>query len=412
MRWGRFFTVVLAVLLVVCFSFLAINPFKENVKLGLDLKGGVMVRLEAAEKATSDDLEKAIAVLDNRVNGLGVTEPEIRKEGDQRIIVELPGVENPEEAVKALGKMAQLEFRRVDNGELVISGKDLKDAQEGMDPSATTLHDKYYVSLELNKEGAQKFAEATKDLINKYSENDPKRSIAIILDGQVLSAPYVKSIINNGKASISGGYQTLEEAHNLAVLLRSGALPVELKVIEKRTVGPKLGLDSLVKSKDAAIYGLMAILLFMLIFYRLPGLVAGFALTLYSLIVWGVLIAINATITLPGIAGFLLSVGMAVDANIIIFERIKEELKNGKSLRAAIDAGFSRALWTILDANVTTLIAALVLIYFGQGTIRGFAITLSIGILASMFTAITFTRFILRQLALSGVTKNTKLYGA
>lgn len=412
MRWGRFFTVLLVLAFVTILTFVAIEPYEQHVKLGLDLKGGVMVRLEAPENATDDDIEKAVAVLDNRVNGLGVTEPEIRREGDRRVLVELPGVENPEDAVRALGRMAQLEFRRVDTGELVISGKDLKDAHEGMDPNEANINSKYYVGLELNAEGAKKFGDATRDLVNKYQEGDPKRSIAIILDNNVISTPGVRNIITDGKASISGGYATLEEAHKEAVLLRSGALPVKLEILEKRTVGPKLGLDSLMKSKDAAMFGLAVVLIFMILYYRVPGIIAGFSILLYSLIVWGVLIAINATITLPGIAGFLLSVGMAVDANVIIYERIKEELRNGKSLRAAIDSGFSRALWTIIDSNVTTLIAAAVLIYFGQGTIRGFAITLSIGILASMFTAISFTRFILRQLSLSNILKNTKLYGA
>jgi len=413
MRWERLFLVLLTVLLVAGLTFFAIEPLQNNLKLGLDLKGGVLVRLEAPENATDEDMAKAMAIIDNRINSLGVTEPEIRREGDNRILVELPGVGNPEEAVNLIGKTALLEFKRVDTLETVITGKDLKDAKEGMDPNEPNPAKKYFVGLELNSEGAKKFAEVTTELVNKYqSEDNPNRGIAIFLDGQLISAPLVQSAITNGQASISGGFSTLEEAHNLAILLRSGALPVTLEIIEKRTVGPKLGLESLVKSKNAALYGIAAVLLFMLIYYRLPGIIAGFSLVLYSLIVWGALIGINATITLPGIAGFLLSVGMAVDANIIIYERLKEELKNGKSLRAAIDAGFSRAFWTIFDANVTTLIASAVLIYFGTSSIRGFAVTLSIGILASMFTAITFTRFLLRQLALSKLTGNTKLYGA
>ncbi|MDK2823825.1 MAG: preprotein translocase subunit SecD [Clostridia bacterium] len=413
MRWEKLILVLITVVIVAGLTFLALEPFQKNVKLGLDLKGGVLVRLEAPENATDEDMDKAIAIIDNRVNGLGVTEPEIRREGNNRILVELPGVENPEEAVSVIGKTALLEFKRVDTLETVITGKDLKDAKEGMNPNEPDPNKVNFVGLELNSEGAKKFAEVTRELIEKYSnDDDPNRAIAIFLDNQLISAPLVQSVISNGQASISGGFSTLEEAHNLAVLLRSGALPVELEIIEKRTVGPKLGQDSLVKSKDAAIYGIAAILVFMLIYYRLPGLVASFSLVLYSLIVWSILIWMKATITLPGIAGFLLSVGMAVDANIIIYERLKEELKNGKSLRAAIDAGFSRAFWTIFDANVTTLIAAAVLIYFGTSSIRGFALTLSIGILASMFTAITFTRFILRQLALSNITRNTKLYGA
>ncbi|MFZ5943321.1 MAG: protein translocase subunit SecD [Bacillota bacterium] len=411
MRWERVLLVLLTVVVVAGLTFLAIEPLKNNVKLGLDLKGGVMVRLEAPENASEEEMAKAIAIIDNRINGLGVTEPEIRREGENRILIELPGVNNPEEAVSVIGKTALLEFKRVDNLQTVITGKDLKDAKEGMNPNEPDPSKVNYVGLEFNPEGTKKFAEVTKELVDKYKAEDPNRGIAIFLDGQLISAPYVQQAITNGQASISGGFATLEEAHSLAILLKSGALPVTLDIIEKRTVGPRLGLDSLVKSRDAAIYGIAAILIFMLLYYRLPGFVAGISLALYSLIVWGILIYLKATITLPGIAGFLLSVGMAVDANIIIYERLKEELKNGKSLRAAIDSGFSRAFWTIFDANVTTLIASAVLIYFGTSSIRGFAVTLSIGILASMFTAITFTRFILRQLALSNAVKSTKLYG-
>ncbi|MGI6225135.1 MAG: protein translocase subunit SecD [Peptococcales bacterium] len=413
MRWERLLTVLLTVFLVAGITFFALEPLQRNVKLGLDLKGGVLVRLEAPENATDEDMAKAIAIIDNRINNLGVTEPEIRREGSHRILVEIPGVDNPEEAVDLIGKTALLEFKRVDTLETVITGRDLKDAKEGMNPNEPDPSKRNFVGLELNAEGAKKFGEVTRELVEKYqSENDPNRGIAIVLDDQVISAPLVQTAITNGQASISGGFSTLEEAHNLAILLRSGALPINLELVEKRTVEPKLGLDSLVKSKNAALYGIAAILLFMMVYYRVPGIVAGFSLVLYSLIVWSILIGIKATITLPGIAGYLLSMGMAVDANVIIYERLKEELKNGKSLRAAIDAGFSRAFWTIFDANVTTLIASAVLIYFGTSSIRGFAITLSIGILASMFTAITFTRFILRQLALSKISGNTKLYGA
>jgi preprotein translocase subunit SecD len=196
------------------------------------------------------------------------------------------------------------------------------------------------------------------------------------------------------------------------MLLRSGALPVPVEIIEKRTVGPTLGADSIVKSTKAGLWGIVIIMIFMLVFYRVPGIIASISLVLYSLIVLGVFAGINATLTLPGIAGFLLSIGMCVDANIIIYERLKEELRNGKSLRAAIESGFSRAFWTIFDSNVTTLIAAGVLFYLGTGTIKGFAVTLSIGILSSMFTAITFTRFMLKTLADSKLITNTKLFGA
>lgn len=413
MRWERILIALLVIILVVAASFFALEPLQNNVKLGLDLRGGVLVRLEAPENATDDDMARAVAIIDNRINSLGVTEPQIRREGSNRILVELPGVDNPEEAVDLIGKTALLEFKRVDTLATIITGKDLKDAREGMDPNEPDPSKQNFVGLEFNSEGAKIFAEVTSELVTKYqSKDDPNRGIAIFLDGELISAPLVQSAITNGKASISGGFSTLEEAHNLAILLRSGALPVTLEIIEKRTVGPSLGQDSLEKSLKAAIFGFAAIFLFILIYYRLPGFIACVSLILYALIVGTALVGIKATLTLPGIAGFLLSVGMAVDANVIIYERLKEELKNGKSLRAAVDSGFSRAFWTIFDSNVTTLIACAVLIYFGSSTIRGFAVTLSIGILASMFTAITFTRFLLRQLSLSKLTSNTKLYGA
>lgn len=412
MRWEKLILVIITVLLVLGLAFFSLEPLQNNVKLGLDLRGGVLVRLEASESATDDDMARAVAIIDNRINSLGVTEPQIRREGNNRILVELPGVDNPEEAVDLIGKTALLEFKRVDTMETILTGKDLKDAKEGINPNETDPSKQNYVGLEFNSEGAKIFSQVTSELVNKYKSDDPNRGIAIFLDGQLLSAPLVQDAITTGQASISGGFSTLEEAHNLAILLRSGALPVTLEIVEKRSVGPSLGQDSLDKSLQAAIYGIAAIFIFMLIYYRLPGFVACISLVLYAFIVALALVGIKATLTLPGIAGFLLSIGMAVDANVIIYERLKEELKNGKSLRAAVDSGFSRAFWTIFDSNVTTLIACAVLIYFGSSTIRGFAVTLSIGILASMFTAITFTRFLLRQFALSRVTSNTKLYGA
>jgi len=409
MRKGSLAAVVLITIAVLSLAFFSFDYLKDDLRLGLDLKGGVQVRLEAPENATEEDMAKAVAIIDNRVNALGVTEPEIRREGTNRILIELPGVDDPEEAVNLIGKTALLEFVRVDTGEVVVTGRDLKDAVEGVDSSQLTGKE-YHVSLEFNSEGAEKFANATSDLVAKYPENDENRMIAIVLDGNVVSSPIVQTAIYDGKASISGGFQTLEEANSLALLLRSGALPVEMDIIEKRTVGPKFGIESLEQSIGAAFYGLIAIALFMIAYYRLPGFVAVVSLILYSVIVWMVLHFLDATITLPGIAGFLLSVGMAVDANIIIYERIKEELANGKSLRASIDSGFKRAIWTIFDSNLTTLIASFVLIYFGSGTVKGFAVTLSIGVITSMLTAITFTRILLKQTSL--VVGNTKLYGA
>lgn len=410
---GRFISVIMITLLILGLTYIAFDPLKENVRLGLDLSGGVQVRLEAPSGSADDDLERAVAIISNRVDGLGVTEPDIRREGDNRILIELPGVEDADEAVALIGKTALLEFKRADTFETVVTGRDLEGAKEAMNPNEVIPQKKHFVELQFNQEGAKKFAEATKDLVEKYpNQSDPNRVIAIYLDNQLIGAPTVNEAIPNGQAQISGGFMTLEDARNQALLLRSGALPVELEIIERRTVGPTLGLDSIVKSQNAAILGIGLLFVFMIIYYRVPGLVAVLSLILYAVLLWGSLVLIKATMTLPGIAGFLLSIGIAVDANIIIYERIKEELRNGKSLRASIDAGFARAFVSIIDANVTTLIATIVLIYFGTGAIRGFAVTLSIGIVISLLTAILFTRFFLRQLALSNVIKNTKLFGA
>ena len=222
----------------------------------------------------------------------------------------------------------------------------------------------------------------------------------------------VNEAIPNGQAQISGGFASLDEAANLAALLRAGALPVNVEIIEKRTVGPTLGIDSLEKSKQAIIWGLLGIMVFMVILYRVPGLIADFALGVYALLVVGVMVGINAVLTLPGIAGLLLSVGMAVDCNIIIFERIREEIRLGKTIRASVDAGFNRAIRTVMDANITTLIAAAVLYQFGTGPVRGFAVTLSIGIFASILTAIILTRFLLREVVATGSIRSPKLFGA
>ena len=396
--------------LVIGGAYFAAKPIQENVKLGLDLKGGVQVRLQAKGTVTDRDIEQVMEVMRMRVDELGVTEPVIQKEGSNRVLIEIPGVEDPDKAIELIGKVAKLEFRLPD-GTVVLDGSELKDAREEKDPSTGQV----YVALEFKESGAKKFADVTTQLVKEYPEKDgvrpEQRFIAIYLDEELLQNPYVKEAIPSGKATIDG-YESLEEARNIALLLRSGALPVEVEIIENRTIGPTLGADSINKSLDAAIWGLGAVFLFMLIMYRLPGIIANMSLVLYALLLMGALIALNATLTLPGIAGFLLSVGMCVDANIIIYERLKDERRTGKSLRAGVDAGFARAFWTIFDSNVTTLLAAAVLFYFGSGSIKGFAVTLSVGIICSMFTAITFTRFMLKLMVESGIAKNPKLYGA
>jgi preprotein translocase subunit SecD len=389
--------------------------YGDKATLGLDLQGGVMVRLEAPEGTSMEDMEAAKSVIENRINGLGVAEPEVRLEGSNRISVELPGVEDADEAVRVIGTTAKLQFVRYDNGEVILEGSDLKRASAGVNEEALYADEKFVVSLEFNSEGTKKFANATNDLINKYGKEKETRAdrvIAILLDGQIISAPSVNEPIVDGKAQISGGFMTYEEVQSLATMLRGGALPVDLTIVEKQVTGPQLGADSVAKSITAAIIGIVALAVFMIVLYRVPGIIAVFALLLYSVIVIGMNVAIGTTITLPVVAAFLLSVGMAVDANVIIFERIKEEMRAGKTLRVAVDSGFKKAFTTIFDSNITTLLAAAILIAFGTGAVRGFAVTLSIGILASMFTAITFTRFMLVNLVSSNLIRNNKFYGA
>ena len=413
MRWQKAVTVIATVLIVVILAVALMPVYANHARLGLDLQGGVMVRLEAPEGTSEEEMNSAITIINNRINSLGVTEPEVRREGTNRISVELPGVDNPEEAVEMIGTTAKMEFIRVDTGETVISGSDLSKSYGDVNENTYNVNERYGVSLEFTSEGTKKFAAATQDLMSKYpgEANRQNRVIAIVLDGEVLSAPAVNDVINDGKARIAGGFESQEEVNNLAMLLQSGALPVDLQLLEKRTVGPQLGPDSIAKSVNAAIIGVIVLALFMIVLYRVPGVIALISLTLYAVLLAGALILIKSTITLPVIAAFLLSIGMGGDANIIIYERIKEELRAGKSLRVSVEYGFKKAFATILDSNVTTLIAGVVLIIFGTGSIRGFAITLSIGILASMFTAITFTRFILNNLVESNMITNKKFYG-
>ncbi|HHV76883.1 MAG TPA: protein translocase subunit SecD [Syntrophothermus lipocalidus] len=380
-------------------AYVAYQPIIHNLNLGLDLRGGVHVVMEAKErpgqKITDDTLKKTVGVLRNRVDRLGVKEPVIQTQGDRRVIIELAGVKDPNEAIRVIGKTAELQFID-ENGKVWVTGRNLKDAKAGIDQEGQPK-----VDLTFDKEGAELFRKATKENLGKR--------IAIVLDKEIISQPVVRNEIPSGQAEISGGFESAKDAENLAVLLRSGALPVTLEMAQKWTVGPTLGSDSLAKSIKAGIIGLLAILIFMIGYYRLPGFLADISLVVYSMLVLGVMALGKFTLTLPGIAGFLLSIGMAVDANIIIYERLKDELRAGKTLLAAVDAGFKRAFWTIFDSNLTTLIAAVILMYFGIGPIKGFAVTLAIGIVTSMFTAVVFTRWLLKWAAES--FRNPKYYG-
>ncbi len=415
MKWSKILSLLLIFVLVGAATVFAMVPiFQHNetlgkyfplvkdINLGLDLQGGVRVVLQAHDtdeiKVDADKMEQLKAVIENRVNALGVSEPIIRIQGKDRLIVELAGVDDPEKAVNTIIQVAYLEFKTED-GETVVSGGDLKDARESKNPNNGEI----VVNLEFTQEGAKKFGDATAANVG--------RTISIILDGDVLQTPVVQTAIPDGKAIITG-YSSLEEAHNIALLLRSGALPMQVTVAQKTSVGPTLGSDSLNQSQKAGLVGIIAILIFMLVYYRLPGLIADFALVVYTLIVLVIYLALHVTLTLPGIAAFLLSMAIAVDANIIIFERLKEELRTGKGLRSAIDAGFKRGFTAVFDANLTTIIVAVVLYFLGTGMIKGFAITLIIGIVASMFTALTMTRWLLHLMASTNITKNIKMFGA
>jgi preprotein translocase subunit SecD len=373
------------------------KPIADNINLGLDLQGGLHVVLKADEtqgEVTADTLSKSINILRTRVDELGVSEPILYPQGSDRIVIELAGVSDPEEAVNIIRTTSRLEFYD-EAGTLLLTGEHLQDAQAEITSSTQAV-----VNFEMDGTGTELFAKATQDNLNKR--------IIIMLDDTVVSAPVVNAVISGGRGYIEG--MTAEEAANLAITLRSGALPVSFEMMEKRTVGPTLGADSLSKSLTAGIAGLIGVLVFMIGYYRLPGLVASISLILYSIIVLGVMVMIGSVLTLPGIAGFALSIGMAVDANVIIYERIKEDLRSGKSLRASVESGFKRATWTILDANITTLVTALVLMYFGTGPVKGFAVTLSIGIVVSVLVALFFARLVMTLL--SRVSGNTKLYGA
>lgn len=398
---GKLFLLVVFIFAVAVF---AAKPLEQQLqkRLGLDLKGGVHVVYEAVptpdSPVTPDSITRLMGIFRNRIDALGVTEPIIQKEGTRRVVVEIPGVKDPEEVVRILPRTARLEFKTED-GKTVLTGKYLEDARAQLNPS----NNEPEVALKFNKEGAKIFKEVTTANV--------KKRIAIYLDGKILTNPVVDEPIPGGEAVIRGGYKTLEEAQHDAVLLRSGALPVKVKLLEKRSVGPLLGKDSLDRSVRAGIIGLALVFLFMIVYYRVPGIVADLSLIVYTMIVAGIFVLIKATLTLPGIAAFILSIGMAVDSNILIYERLKEELRAGKTLRSAFDAGFRHAIRTILDCNANTLIGAAVLYYFGTGPIRGFAVTLAIGVLTSLFTAVTFTRFVLHLLARSRLVLNPRAYG-
>ena len=399
------------------FPFLRITgaeTLAEGVTLTLALQDAEAQRIRKMAES------QALETIRNRIDQFGVSEPDIRMEGEARILVQLPGIQDPQRAIALIGKTALLEFklvaeeispqaakegklpagtkvypmRQTDSGKTrtgenqivlkdrtLLTGATISNAEVRID----TQYNTPYIAMDFDAQGARVFERVT-------GENIKKR-LAIVLDGVVYSAPVIQDKIGGGKATITGNF-TDQEARDLAVVLRAGALPAPVKILEQRTVGPSLGKDSIDQGMLASLVGAIGVVLFMIVYYRFSGVIADVALFLNIILILAGLAGFGATLTLPGIAGIALTIGMAVDANVLIYERIREELRLGKTPRAAVDAGYGRATVTILDANITTLIAAVVLFQFGTGPVKGFAVTLSIGLLANLFTSIVVTRVI------------------
>ena len=393
------FFIILSLILVIASGTFLYN-WERYLKKGLDLEGGVYVLLEAVpsenEEIDYDAIQRAMTVISNRIDELGLVEPVLQREGERRIRIELPGIEDQEQAMEVIGRTAMLTFVSPE-GDVLLTGADLQNAYFTRGNYSEPL-----VALEFGPEGRDKFAEATE----KYL----RQPIAIFLDDELVSAPTVESVISDGNAVITG-ISSAEEAHNIALMLRTGALPIDLVELETCSVGPVLGENALRLSFTAGIIGLAIVMVFLLFYYKFAGLVADISLMVYMGLVFLILAGLGATMTLPGIAGLILSIGMAVDANILIFERIKEEIEKDKTIFSAINTGFERALSAILDANVTTVIAALVLFIVASGSVRGFAAVLLVGIFSSVVTAVILTRYLLRLAARSHLIKRASYVG-
>lgn len=387
--------------------------FVKPTKLGLDLVGGSRLVLEAETtetiaKITPEVMSRLQIAIEQRVNKLGVAETVVQQVGDKRLLVEIPNVTDLKEAKAFIGETAQLEFKKegkLPDGSPVwvstgLTGRDLTKSMLTTDASG-----QWVVSLEFNSEGATKFGNLTKELVGK--------PMAIFFDGDLISAPNVNEAIYGGHAQISGGNSgfAYDEAERMVNLLNAGALPVPAKIVEENTVGPTLGADSVAKSQKAGIIGLSLVMIFMILYYRAPGVIADIALVIYSLILFALFKTIPVTLTLAGIAGFILSVGMAVDANILIFERTKEELRAGRNLFTAINSGFDRAFTSIFDSNMTTIITCTILYLLGTSVVKGFALTLALGVMVSMFSAITVTKNFMHLVFGTGELKHPALFG-
>lgn len=372
----------------------------RNIKLGLDLQGGVSITYETVEENPSaEDMKDTVYKLQKRVESYS-TEANVYQEGDNRINIEIPGVSDANTILEELGKPGSLEFQNA-SGETLLTGSDVADAQPNTGTDSATGKRKYWVSLTFTEEGKEAFANATRDNLNK--------KLPVVYDGETISNPTVNSVITDGQAIIEG-MASYEEAEALATQIRIGSLSLELKELHSKVLGAQLGEEALSTSLLATVIGLILVMIFMIVMYRIPGLAASIALVLYCAMTVYVLWIFDITLTLPGIAGIILSIGMAVDANVVIFARIREEIAAGRTVESAIHAGFHKAMSAIVDGNVTTLIAAVVLALRGSGTVKGFAYTLGIGIVLSMFTALVVTRWIMKCFFAIGL-KSEKLYG-
>lgn len=388
--------------------------YKKPTSLGLDLVGGSRLMLEAQTSASVPNITPEIMdslqyAIENRVNAMGVGETIVQRVGTKRLLIEIPNITDTAKAKEFIGQTAELEFKRpvqladgmIDWEPTGLTGKDLKKSLVGSNPTTG----EWMVELEFNLEGAKKFSDLTRELTGKQ--------MAIFFNGKLQSAPRVNEQISGGKAQITGGEGGFqyEEAKEMVDLLNAGALPVGAEVIQEESVGPTLGADSINKSKIAGMVGIGAVMLFMILYYRALGIISCFALVIYALINFAIYKIVPVTLTLTGIAGFILSIGMAIDANILIFERTKEELKMGRTLFTAINSGFDRAFTSIFDSNVSTIITCLVLYYFGASMVKGFALTLIIGVVLSMFSAITVTKNFMHLAFGTSELKYPELFG-
>jgi len=374
-----------------------VKPFNETINKGLDIQGGISVLEEVQGGAVdSKTLDRTIELISMRVNKMGVSETLVAKEGNNRIRIDIPGKFDSKEILDTVAKSGTLKFVGPDKV-TILTGKDVKDATAYINDENQPA-----IGLEFNETGKKKFAVATQKFIGQ--------PIAIYMDADQLTNPTVQAVISDGKAVITGS-KTLEEATKQSEIIKSGALPVTLKAVSVKTVGATLGTTALSQSLKAGAIGTLFVLLFMLLYYRVPGIIADISLIFYVVLVLGAFSLMNVTLTVAGIAGFLLTIGMAVDANVLIFERTREELKTGKSIKSSVHAGFHRALPSILDSNITTIISGLVLYSMGTGAVKGFALTLIIGIAISIFTALTCTKFLLKLALEMGLLSKLSHFG-